>query len=78
MYRNQLLYNNNMAISGSSTPLIRRPDFDDVGWPPQCKLFIALSLCRYHKILGLFLDRPQDVAVMSLPQRRDSLGVWAS
>ncbi len=26
-----------------------------------------LDLGEYHKILGLILDRPQDVAVMSLP-----------
>ena len=29
-----------------------------------------------HKILGLFLDRPQDVAVMSLPQRRGLRAFW--
>ncbi len=31
------------------------------------KLLLDISLGRYHKILGLFLDRPQEVAVMSLP-----------
>lgn len=32
-----------------------------------CKSLESLGLSDDHKILGLILDRPQDVAVMSLP-----------
>ncbi|MBK5255403.1 MAG: hypothetical protein JJE39_05170 [Vicinamibacteria bacterium] len=39
------------------------------------KSLIRKHLGQHHKILGLFLDRPQEVAVMSEAQRRDFKGV---
>jgi len=40
-----------------------------MAFTPVCKQLRTLNLSEHHKILGLFLDRPQEVAVMSLSQR---------
>ena len=64
---NQLLNNDKMAIHRLWKSTLYRLGFSSSATVRGCKLLLDLDLAGHHKILGLFLDRPQEVAVMSLP-----------